>query len=283
MPRFLFWNYRYNGPGKEELLVKLVYKEKIDVLILAESSIDPGLLGERLGAQGRSYVTPHAPHNRLKLFAGYPDGCFRDWARDEERLCLRRFKVAGHPEILIGAVHLVSGLHRERAERKAESDPLARTIREAQRELGHARTVVVGDFNLNPFDDGMIFPDGFGAMMTKSLVRKNAASRGDRFGRFYNPIWSRLGQDVESGAPGTYYWRYHRALNIYWNYLDQVLIGFDLLDHFPEERFRILTEVAGSDGNQQLIRETELHWTIELSDHLPLLFDLDLPQEGDHV
>jgi endonuclease/exonuclease/phosphatase (EEP) superfamily protein YafD len=158
MPRFLFWNYRYDGPDREELLARIVQAEAVDVLILAESSVDRDELLGHLGSQGRPYVALPVPHYLIEIFAGYPEGCFPDWARDEGRLCLRKFKAPGHVEILLGAVHLVSGLHRERPERKDESDPLARAVREAQRDLKHARTIVVGDFNLNPYDDGMIFP-----------------------------------------------------------------------------------------------------------------------------
>jgi hypothetical protein len=98
----------------------------------------------------------------------------------------------------------------------------------------------------------------------------------------YNPIWSRLGREVEDEPPGTYYWSENRELNVYWNYLDQVLVGADLLDHFPAEQFRILTSVPGPTGPLPLIRETGRHWVVEPSDHLPLVFDLDLPEEDDN-
>jgi len=69
---------------------------------------------------------------------------------------------------------------------------------------------------------------------------------------------------------------------VYWNYIDQVLVGHDLLDHFPDSQFRILTEIPGEDEPRPLIRPTPLHWKIEVSDHLPLIFDVDLPPEADH-
>ena len=40
MTRFLFWNYRYDGPDKEELLERLILTEAVDVVILVESGID---------------------------------------------------------------------------------------------------------------------------------------------------------------------------------------------------------------------------------------------------
>jgi hypothetical protein len=284
MVRYLFWNYRYDGPDREELLARLIRAEAVDVAILAESSVDRAGLINQLGSDGRSFSGLAIPHEWIEIFAGYPADCFLDYVRDEGRLCLRRLKVPGRVDILLGAVHLVSGLHRERSERKAEADPLARAVRAAQREpaVGHERTILVGDFNLNPFDEGMICPSGFGAMMTKGLVRKNRGVSGGIGGRLYNPIWSRLGREVEDAPPGTYYWSDVRELNIYWNYLDQVLIGADLLDHSPAERLRILTSVPGANGPLPLIRETGRHWVIELSDHLPLVFDLDRPPEVVH-
>jgi exonuclease III len=280
MPRFLFWNYRYSESDREELLARLVHHEGIDVVILAESSCDPKVLVDRLCSAGRTYhpLPLPSPYQRFQFFAGYTDEVVRD-SRDHNRLYLLDFQAPGHPNIILGAVHLESGLHLERTERHSRSAQLARLVREMQIDRDHARTIIVGDFNLNPFDDGMIFTEGFGAMMTKSLVKKSAITQGGRFKRFYNPIWTRLGRETDEGPPGTYYWDNHRPTNIYWNYLDQVLVGHDLLDHFPDSRFRILTSIPGNDGPRQLIRSTEQHWKVDVSDHLPLIFDVDLPAE----
>ena len=283
MPRFLFWNYRYGGQDREQILARLVRDEAVDILILAESSANPVELVERLSSGGRTYRPMPIPHDLIQIYAGYDTETFTDWVRDEPRLCLRRFQAPGRPEVILGAVHLVSGVRLDRSERKAEAAPLARAIRQAQREQGHARAIIVGDFNLNPFDDGMIFADGFGAMTTKSLVKKYARSHNDRFARFYNPLWSRLGREASDGPPGTYYWGDHRNSNIYWNFIDQVLVGHDLLDQFPDSRFRILTSIRGEDGPLPLVRETDRHWKVEVSDHLPLIFDLDLPEEDVHA
>jgi hypothetical protein len=283
MLRFLFWNYRYNGPDREELLARLVQSEAVDILILAESSIVPDELVGKLSSRGRRFSTMPIPHDSIQVYAGFSPDAYLDWVGDVGRLCLRRFQAPGHPEIILGSLHLASGLHLERTERKTGAGPLARAVREAQHEFGHARAVVVGDFNLNPYEDGMIFSDGFGAMTTKSLVKKYALYHGDRYSRFYNPIWSRMGREATEGPPGTYYWESRRDLNIYWNFIDQVLVGHDLLDHFPDHRFRILTAIPGAEGSHSLIRETERHWNIEVSDHLPILFDLDLLPEDAHA
>ena len=92
-------------------------------------------------------------------------------------------------------------------------------------------------------------------------------------------MWSRLGREVADAPPGTYCWSDIREPNIHWNDPDPVLVGADLLDHFPVERFRILTAIPGPTGALPLVRETGRHWDIEFSDHLPFVFDLDLPPE----
>jgi hypothetical protein len=45
MVRFLFWNYRYDGPDREELLARFIRAEAVDVAVLAESSVDRAGLG----------------------------------------------------------------------------------------------------------------------------------------------------------------------------------------------------------------------------------------------
>jgi len=169
MPRFLFWNYRCSLPDREAILARLVHHEAVDVVILAESSCDPKRLVDRLSSAGRIYRPWSIIHKRFQVFAGYAVEVFRG-PRDHDRLCLLDFQAPGHPEIILAAIHLESGLRLERTERKDLAAPLATAVRLIQLERNHTRTIVVGDFNMNPFDDGMISPEGFGAMTSKTLV-----------------------------------------------------------------------------------------------------------------
>ena len=280
MPRFLFWNYRYSSVDREEIIASLVREHAVDVVILAESSVSDRVLLLLLRQGGRPYSQLPIPHERIKIFAGYPPDFFLDWENDEDRLCFRKVRFPGTDEILLGALHLASGLHSERSERLDLAQPLARKIREVQRESNHARVFVVGDFNLNPHDDGMVFPSAFGAMTSKMLVRKYAIHEGDPYARLYNPMWNLLGRQSPDQPSGTFYWPNHRPFNLCWNCPDQVLVGHDLLDHFPDEQLRILTTLPPALGHASLFRETRRHWLIdEISDHLPLVFDLN-PEEA---
>ena len=68
MPRFLFGNFRYDEPDKEEILAGLVVAEAIDVLILAESKIDCGEMLRQLDSHGKMFSTPAVPHERIEIF-----------------------------------------------------------------------------------------------------------------------------------------------------------------------------------------------------------------------
>ena len=119
MTRFLFWNDRYDGTDKEELLERLILEEMVDVVVLAESRIDRRTLLDRLETAGRPYSVPRIPHppGLIEVLADYPSDCFIDWARDEDRMWLRRFRGPGRVEILLGAIHMPSALRLERSER----------------------------------------------------------------------------------------------------------------------------------------------------------------------
>jgi hypothetical protein len=128
MPRFLFWNYRYALPDKEEILARLVHHEAVDVIILAESSCDPKRLRDQLSSQGRTYLQTPLVRPRFQIFSGYNSEALRE-RRDHNRLCLLNLQAPGHPEITLGVVHLKSGLHAERAERQSRATPIAMLIR----------------------------------------------------------------------------------------------------------------------------------------------------------
>ena len=117
-------------------------------------------------------------------------------------------------------------------------------------------------------------------MMTKGLMRRVATARDERLSRFYNPMWNREWAETSRMV------RQEPTISVrivprtsYWNYPDQVLVGYDLMDRFLDDQFRILTSIPDGQGSERrLLRELDVHWGIEFSDHLPILFDLDLKQ-----
>jgi hypothetical protein len=94
-------------------------------------------------------------------------------------------------------------------------------------------------------------------------------------------MWSRFG-DMTEGPPGTFYHPQSSRTNIYWHLLDQVLIRTELIDAFIGHSLRVLDRALSVSGEVDLLRERRKHWKLTVSDHLPILFTLDLRQDMTH-
>ncbi|MGK7928934.1 MAG: hypothetical protein AB4290_27470 [Spirulina sp.] len=144
-------------------------------------------------------------------------------------------------------------------------------IQEAENQVGHRRTLVIGDLNMNPFEDGIIAADGFHAVMTQQIARKRDRTvQGQRKPFFYNPIWGRMG-DLSPGAPGTYYHSSSDYINYFWNTFDQVLLRPDLLDYFLPDGFQIISQI----GENNLLTESG-KISSSFSDHLPIMVKIEI-------
>jgi len=169
-------------------------------------------------------------------------------------------------------MHLESKLHRSDSHRWGKARDVSAKIRQVESERGISRTVLVGDLNMNPFDMGAIVADGLHAVMTRAIARKKDRRIGeDVYPFFYNPMWGRFG-DTTKGPPGTYYATTSSRDEYFWHTFDQVLIRPDLIDSFDEAKLQVLTDC----GSIKFLRESGIPDDSRASDHLPLLFDLEI-------
>lgn len=134
----------------------------------------------------------------------------------------------GALEVLLVALHLKDARNNSSSSRHSLARRVAQTIREVESDFGHDRTVVVGDFNMNPYDVGMTAADGFNAVADLRVARGDSRTLdGARYPFFYNPCWSMLGDDP--GPPGSFYWGSNDGMYAYWHVIDQVLARASLL------------------------------------------------------
>lgn len=282
MLRCLFWNFKYKGADKEAVAARLALFHGVDILILAESEVEPSAMLHVLNSSDQNYETPPEQHKRFRIFTRFPGGCLAPF-RGDSRLSVRRLRMPQTEEVLFAVIHFYDRRNFPPQSQHSLSRDVYSTLDTAEQDAGHRRTLVVGDFNMNPFDPGMIDAGGFGALMNRNLVDRLAPDGMDGPKRFYNPMWSRLGRGPDD-APGTFYWRnMSDPLNIYWHSLDQVLIRPALFGAFRDQDFRILTSIPDGDGGTlDLVRPLDKHWGIQVSDHLPILFTLDPPAEERH-
>ena len=266
MPTFLFWNLR----GKPLLprVKRLTDGYAVDVLLLTEC-VEPA---ETVTAVlGDGWRAPFSPNQRFRtLIRG--DGFELEPADDDptERLSVRRIRAEGRPDVLLGVVHLLSRNNREGSSLASFAQRLAARLRGVEDREDHCRTVLVGDFNLSPWEAAMIGGEGFHALMTRELAtrRNNRRVEGERRRAFFNPMWQFL-TDRDGRPPGTYHRRASVPVNHFWYTLDHVLVRPEIAGRLSR------VEIVEADGTESLLTANGWPDLRAGSDHLPLLFTLD--------
>ena len=150
-----------------------------------------------------------------------------------------------------------------------EATNLAEDVIQREKERRHRRTVLVGDFNMNPFDKGIVAAGGLHAVMTRDIARKDermVAARSYPF--LYNPMWGCFGDRTE-GPPGSHYFL-GKHVSYFWNLYDQVMLRPALMDSLRELRILVAEEQTSLLNAQGYPNPTVG------SDHLPILFRLEL-------
>lgn len=270
MTTFLFWNL--NRKSLCNVVANLAWRHDIDVLMLAESATSAATMLKALNPPGRSaYQFARGLCHRIQLFVRFSEWLIRP-VHEADRLTIRHLSLPGLRDILLAVVHLPSKLHWGADSQAFECVALADSIRTAERLVGHSRTVLVGDFNMNPFEAGVVAANGLHGVMARSVAAKAGRTvQGKEYPFFYNPMWGLFG-DGSPGPAGTYYRGGSEHVVYFWNMFDQVLVRPDLLDRFHNRELVILH----SDGDTSLLSRDGTPNLRTASDHLPVLFRLHL-------
>ena len=290
MAIFLFWNLDKNEQIRD-VLVELAYERNVDVLILAEcpstfkaarllSALNQPLDGTyhyavpNLSPQGYQGIEIYSRFASSQLTA--LDGA------DGTRFSIRQLRLTNKPAILLVAAHLHSKFpYRSREAQIEDAKKLARGIIDAEDRVQHRRTVLVGDLNMNPFEQGMIFANALHGVMTRRIAEgKNPERFGERltekelYRMFYNPMWRQYGE-LNGRPAGTHYGTYYYEGGTeayFWHILDQVLVRPALLPSFRDDSVEIITRT----GSVSLVNDAGVPDRSRFSDHLPLLFESEL-------
>ena len=271
MTSFLFWNI--NRKDLKKSIARLARRYEIDVLMLAECQIEPGILLNELNGGGRfGYHYSPSDCEKIEVFAQFPGEFIRPIHDEPGRLTIRHLRLPGLTDILLAITHFPSKLRWTAVSQAAECIELSNSIKMAERKVGHARTVLVGDLNMNPFEDGVVSANGLHGVMNRSIAKRGTRVVQRReYPFFYNPMWGLLG-DGTPGPSGTYHYRSAEHVAFFWNMFDQVLIRPDLLSSFDNKGL----EIPESDGEISFLSSKGLPDANVASDHLPVVFGLEL-------
>lgn len=268
--RFLFWNL-----GKKQLassIARLAVLHHVDVFVFAENNIRPVEMLLALNTNERAtFHFNTGLCEKIAIFSRFANAFFEP-IFETSRLTIRRFNPPALTEILVVATHLPSKVNWNDDSLALEATQLSRDIRDTEDRVRHDRTLVVGDLNMNPFEAGVVGAAALHAVMD-SRVASNGSRivQGRRYPYFYNPMWGRLGDRTEA-PPGTHFHYGSEHVEYFWNTYDQVLIRPSLLPRFLNADLRILS----TDGTSSFLSRNGVPNSSAGSDHLPILFTLDL-------
>jgi hypothetical protein len=246
-----------------------------DVIILVESEHGLALTVEDLNVRtGRQYQIPFCVTDRFQFFVNMPADRVQP-VYDGAYMSIKDVHPILGDSFILACVHLPSKLHLDAGEQAALCSRWVSYVCKAEARLGHARTVVIGDLNMNPFEPGVVGAEGFHAVSSRKVVaRRTRTVLGEQRLFFYNPMWSLMGDAAD--LPGTYYYVSSSPIAYFWNTFDQVLLRPKLAQHFaPGDAI-----VVSSIGDRSLLGPGEIP-NKEISDHLPLVATLRLEDVTD--
>lgn len=290
MPKVLFWNVDKKS-GFEAKICDVVKNEHVDILLLIEANnIKDGLIesGTTLkrrkspNSSDENSKTPRFYSNdvgfKLEHYHTYPN---------TKRMSFYFLTKPRKKKILLCGLHLRSKLMRRTETQQAEASVISSYIKSIEKKVPEKRTIVLGDFNVNPFELGMISPMGFNATLSKVIAKSGPREFiKDNYDYFYNPMWSFMGDinyiNGKLKLPGGYYYKNNDDITqTYWNMFDNVIFRPSLIDEIDLSSISIL-ESSGITGTptfhsfSNVVSDEYQIDRINYSDHLPITFKIDI-------
>jgi hypothetical protein len=296
---FLFWNLggqvatTTRGGRKERevrlstIVANLAEQHSVDLLILAECPVEAKDLlrqvNKRIATEKLRFRQPDPTSlcERILIFPRFP-AQFLKPKSESNKYSGRIIELPARPPIILFACHFAGKTHRSDQSQAMSVPAISGIIRMLEQEVGHQRTLLVGDLNMNPFEQGIVAAEGLNAVMTRELaLRRERTVDGVRYPFFYNPMWSYFGDSThelhppgtpQHEPPGSCYYSASESIWYYWNIFDQVMLRPDLTSYFRNQDLKLLV----TDGTTSLITEKGMPDRDAVSDHLPLLFRLSI-------
>jgi hypothetical protein len=267
MLTFLFWNL--NRKPLHALVAELAEEHQADILVLVEVARVSDILLTLNGPGQSTFLEAPGRNDRVTILTRFAIDILQP-VTDKAGIRICRLRLPARDDLLLVGAHLASALHTNTASHDGECARLAKAILEAETRVGHNRTVLVGDLNVDPFQWGAVSTHGLHAVMSRRIALTGERTvQGDSHLFFYNPMWSRFG-DHANGPPGTYFYS-GSHVSYFWHMFDQVMVRPALIECFSNDSLRILTRA----GVRSLLSANGRP-DKKISDHLPITFKLDV-------
>ncbi|MEM6803111.1 MAG: hypothetical protein AAF696_17025, partial [Bacteroidota bacterium] len=222
--KIAFWNI--NRKELSDLIVEFVNEQQIDVLILAESTEQTILdFIKKQSKYNPSRKFNIIAQSKVDLLSVYDHKIF-DINEDfinSKRWTYAKITIPGIIVFNLFCIHFHSKVNWSTDSQSLECVNLSRDIALVEEGTGIDETILIGDFNMNPYESGMVAANGLHALPDLDHIkdRKARVIDGVRYKYFYNPMWSFFGDSVK--PYGTFYYREPGHVSQEWNIFDQVI------------------------------------------------------------
>jgi len=262
----------YNIKSKDLSLVinEIVFENNIKMLFLCEDYNDPNILLHKLNKfDSFKYIDPISyKKNGLSLYVSSEIGTIELIQEGERFRCYMLYRE--NLKILVCAVHIQSKLYSTEDLQSLDANLISEELYSLEKIHKSNSTIIVGDFNMNPFEKGMMKMDCFNCVFEKNTALKGIRIyREKEFPLFYNPMINHFNEYAHI-VPGSYYYRSNRENSLFWHVFDQVIFRGDIIKEIQNEDVEIIYKIK----DLKLINEEGLPDISIASDHLPLKFKM---------
>ena len=279
----LFWNIQKKS-SLFDTIAEIVDEEQIDILLLTEfpyadsngnpQNYIPLMCSTLKNKVDMSYDYFVSTKKRVEVF--YKSNIVKlSEMKDMPLISVCKIeRRGGLDKLSLVFFHLESKVNLDADEQSESAEDVRIEIESYENKYQPDRkTIVCGDFNMNPFEKGMVKAKGFHAVMDeKTAKRKSRKYKNKEYHYFYNPMWGFLGDLGRGEVSGTYYFSKSSHIMYFWNIYDQVLVRPEALQYFDKDSLKIITKKT---GKYNLLSKSGLISKL-YSDHLPIKYTINL-------
>ena len=224
-------------------LQDLILENQTDIVALAEAKkIDITSLINSLKTNGKEWNDIRiSTQNDIRVLAR--NGIDIIPFKEENHYSIYKIKKNSRVDCLLVVVHLLSKKSKSNEAQYNRANHIARELNKYEQEIFKSmekRTIIVGDFNMQPYEAGICSGYGFNATMSANHAAKITREvDGEIVYFYYNPMWSLMG--ANKLVQGTYYNSSDKDDHaIYWYSFDSVLLRPCYIEKFSWNYFEIV-------------------------------------------
>jgi hypothetical protein len=261
--KLIYWNIKEKI--KIDIIKDLLLSEQPQFLFLSEAGVTQirEIVDSIIDASYEYFETPGCNRVGIIKLSSVVTELMK---QDSYYSMIKAFDKSG--EINIVSLHLPSEMFQS-------MDALKSFLRRLRTDIGmqigssnEKEIILIGDFNVNPFESPMIGFDGFGASNGKN-PRERITHLEETIFPYINPTWRLYSRE---NYPGTI--KFNRPSGysfdiLEWHYLDQVIISKKLNDKIITDSIRVIESTSKYEYVDLVSGK------INYSDHLALLYEFE--------